>query len=174
MVLALPLLRGVDAAKCPSIDGLSAANIPTINPRLRSISIFSGKTTARAALISRGRWYRLKLCDADSVSWVCNLFYAKHKALSLRVPHIVPPFTPLPASRSSVGIGGSVSLALKQAADWWKLPPDFRRRRLFSTTAVHFCSFHWVEPQRIVALTPGYLIVYDSKTLLWTTTCNLT
>ena len=32
VALALPLLRGVDAAKCPSTDGFSAASIPTTNP----------------------------------------------------------------------------------------------------------------------------------------------
>lgn len=49
MALALPLLRGVDAAKCLSIDGFSAANIPTTNPGLLSVAIFSGKTTVQTA-----------------------------------------------------------------------------------------------------------------------------
>lgn len=47
MTIVLPLLRGVDAARCPSIDGFSAANIPTTNLWLLSVAIYSGKTTAQ-------------------------------------------------------------------------------------------------------------------------------
>lgn len=41
--LAVPLLVGVEAAKCPSTDGFSAANIPTTNPVLLSRRYFSAK-----------------------------------------------------------------------------------------------------------------------------------
>lgn len=45
--VVLPLLRGVDAVKCPSTDGFSAANIPTTNPGLLSLAVFSDKATSK-------------------------------------------------------------------------------------------------------------------------------
>ncbi len=59
MALTLPILRGVDAAKCSSTDGVSAANISTNNPGLLSVAIFSGKTTSE-------QFYRFRKTTEDA------------------------------------------------------------------------------------------------------------
>lgn len=87
------------------------------------------KTPLRSALLSRRPRYKFKPYRPYPVSCVPDLFYARHKAaLPLRFAWHSPSVCPLPASRSSVGIGGSVPLALKEAGDWSKpdlsLPPE--------------------------------------------------
>ena len=117
--LALPLLRGVAAAKCPSIGGFSAANIPTTNPGLLSAAIFSVKTTVRVTRTSKNAPGN-EPSSMLLITRISDLFYIKHSALTFRVSHILPWTAPLPASRSSVGIGGSVSLASITVGDWSK------------------------------------------------------
>lgn len=95
MALALPLLRGVDAAKCPSTDGFSAANIPTTNPGLLSFTICSGKTTSKQRHDSCKLQRVLPITNQIRCYYLNDIYsyFISHKTLGILFPYL--PHTPL-------------------------------------------------------------------------------